>query len=788
MYFWRSQVSGQSRKSPGDKKGQFLGPARILATETKWDADGALQPSSSVWLVRGRSLIKCAAEQIRRASIREELLESMDQSAQVPWTFTRVAEEIGGNRYQDVTESLPEEEWLRAQDIEQAEPPVRRRLSQKRSLEAELPEDRVARRGKDSGSVPSRPSATSRARPYPTTSTEKGHQWWSDVHDAMWGDEVSYWTDENAAVSVELELPSNGKGLQQACRDLSSYFVGCMKRRAIEVSERRMTDEERLQFREAKMTEVKNFVAARAFETLPENLKPPKELAVGMRWILTWKMKEDGTAKPKARAVLLGYQDPAYEHRATTAPVMTRQTRQMVLQVAANKGWPVAKGDVSGAFLQGREYPDKLYCIPCPEICEALQIPAESVTRLRRACYGLVDAPLEWYKTVAEFLETQGLERLWSDACCWVLRDGNEVAGIISGHVDDFLFTGCEKNRKWKQVIEAIQARFKWGDWDRDDFVQCGVQVKRVSDGFELTQVRYVETLKEIPLNASRKKQITEATTEREKSQLRALLGGISWHAQQIGPHLSAEVSLLLSEVSQSQVSTINKANACLRRARAHKTHAMKIHAFNQGEELGMFGWVDAGNQNRIDGYSTQGIFIGLAPTNLLRGELCRVTPMAWHSNRIERACRSPGASEAQAAVNGEDALFFARYQWYEIIHGAVDVRAPTQAVQQITGCLITDSRNVYDRLNTAVLSVKGAEKRTNIELIALKESQEQTGLILRWVHSEAQLANALTKGSTCREMELYYGMNHSWKIVADPEMQSARKRRAQGKEPLSSS
>ena len=115
-------------------------------------------------------------------------------------------------------------------------------------------------------------------------------------------------------------------------------------------------------------------------------------------------------------------------------------------------------------------------------------------------------------------------------------------------------------------------------------------------------------------------------------------------------------------------------------------------------------------------------------------------------------------------------------------------MRAPVQAVQQITGCLITDSRNVYDRLNTAVLSVKGAEKRTNIEFIALKESQEQTGLILRWVHSEAQLANALTKGSTCREMELYYGMNHSWKIVADPEMQSARKRRAQGKEPLSSS
>ncbi|CAE6922027.1 RE2 [Symbiodinium sp. CCMP2592] len=750
VYFWRSQVSGQSRKQPGDKKGQFLGPARILATETKRNEDGTLQPSSSVWLVRGRSLIKCAAEQVRRASNREELIESLDQGNQVPWTFTRVAEEIGGNRYQDVTESVPEDEWFRAQDVEQAEPPVRRRVGHKRPLEPA-----TSARPLEQAAATPQPSSH-RARPYPPTRSEQGHQWWSDVQDAMWGEELNYWADEAAAVSVELELPTGQKQLQQACRDLPTYFVGCMKRRAIEVSEKRMSDEERKLFREAKMIEVKNFVAAKAFETLPEALKPPKEVAVGMRWILTWKVKEDGTSKPKARAVLLGYQDPSYEHRATTAPVMTRQTRQLVLQVAANKGWSVAKGDVSGAFLQGREYPDRLYCIPCPEICEALQIPAESITRLRRACYGLVDAPLEWYKTVDEFLTEQGLQRLWSDACCWVLRDNDQVVGLISGHVDDFLFTGCEANEKWKRVIEAIQKRFKWGDWDRDDFVQCGVQIKRVSDGFELTQVRYIETLKEIPICASRKKQDTEATTDREKSQLRALLGGLSWHAQQIGPHLSAEVSLLLSEVSQSQVSTISKANACLRRARAHKTHAMKIHAFTQGEELGMFGWVDAGNQNRIDGYSTQGIFIGLAPVTMLQGSLCRVTPVAWHSNRIDRACRSPGASEAQAAVNGEDALFFARYQRYEIMHGCVDVRAPAQAVRQISGCLITDSRNVYDRLNTAVLSIKGAEKRTNIELIALKESQEQTGLIMRWVHSEAQLANALTKASTCRELELY--------------------------------
>ena len=69
----------------------------------------------------------------------------------------------------------------------------------------------------------------------------------------------------------------------------------------------------------AKAAEVRNFISAQAFEALPAHLKPSREQAIGMRWLLTWKVQEDGSVKPKARAILLGYQDPSYEHRSTTA-------------------------------------------------------------------------------------------------------------------------------------------------------------------------------------------------------------------------------------------------------------------------------------------------------------------------------------------------------------------------------------------------------------------------------------------------------------------------------------
>ena len=65
------------------------------------------------------------------------------------------------------------------------------------------------------------------------------------------------------------------------------------------------------------------------------------------------------------------------------APTTTRQTRQIQLQISASLGFVTQKGDVTGAFLQSREYPDQLLCIPTPEICAAMGLPPETITRVR---------------------------------------------------------------------------------------------------------------------------------------------------------------------------------------------------------------------------------------------------------------------------------------------------------------------------------------------------------------------------------------------------------------------
>ena len=55
----------------------------------------------------------------------------------------------------------------------------------------------------------------------------------------------------------------------------------------------------------------------------------------------------------------------------------------------------------------------------------------------------------------------------------------------MPGHVDEFLFAGIEHDKEWQEILRRINQRFKfkWGDWERDEFIQCGVKVAKVPGG-----------------------------------------------------------------------------------------------------------------------------------------------------------------------------------------------------------------------------------------------------------------------------------------------------------------
>ena len=134
VYYWRRQLQAKDRGS--FLTGKFIGPARVLATETRREGN-QLRPGSIVWIHRAGRLLKAAPEQLRKATPVEEDLEELQGPVELPWTITTLATDPRRRTFVDISEELPDdEEWEEARhevpkpaNIE--ENPVRRRHMRK---------------------------------------------------------------------------------------------------------------------------------------------------------------------------------------------------------------------------------------------------------------------------------------------------------------------------------------------------------------------------------------------------------------------------------------------------------------------------------------------------------------------------------------------------------------------------------------------------------------------------------------------------------------------------------
>ncbi len=660
VFYWR--------KDKGETKGSFKGPARVLVQETQKEmqSEGSYSATSSteigrphpggvVWLSRGGRLLRADPRQLRWASPREAAYHEIFNPADSPWTMTKETKDLLKGEYVDLVGPLPPEDA--DDEAEEVEPEGKRGMK-------ESDEDfrQVRRRLMEKTSVYG--DLTS----FLVDATGQSHE---EVEDAIGG--LCYWSTSGKAIEVSVDLPRKGNDLKKASRDLVSYLASAVKKNRREVFPRQLTKEHFEAFSGAKGKEVNKFLVNKVLETLPPEFQPPPELILRMRWVLEYKGDPETEA---ARIVVLGYLDPDYENRPAASPTATKTTRQLCFQYAAWRKFTAHKADVSGAFLQGREFQRELYVIPVPELSKALGIPIGATARLAKAAYGLVEAPLERYLSVCEFLESQGWVKTLADPCCWILpaksnlvvNDKREIKAVCYAHVDDFVFFGKDKEKEWEETKIGIQERFNWKQWETGEFVQCGTRiVQRADFGFDMDQEKYVDEVEEIDIAKDRRKEKDAVTSDKEKTQMRGVLGTLGWRNEQSNPRLSAEVSLGLSKIPTSTVEDLISVNKTVQKAKVNSKERLRIHSFPEEAELIVSGWTDAAEANRPDGSSTKGVAIGMAPRALLDGDETAVTLVCWKSGKIHRLCKSAPAAEILAAVDTEDEMYAIRYQWSEL-------------------------------------------------------------------------------------------------------------------------
>lgn len=103
-----------------------------------------------------------------------------------------------------------------------------------------------------------------------------------------------------------------------------------------------------------------------------------------------------------------GFTDPNLLKLRSDALTVSRCRRMTFRQAAADNQWSTEKGDVVGAFLQGRQSTDEprwVYIKPVPELRRPMNLSEGHLAQLLKAGYGLTSAPRQWWPQVSPDME-----------------------------------------------------------------------------------------------------------------------------------------------------------------------------------------------------------------------------------------------------------------------------------------------------------------------------------------------------------------------------------------------
>ena len=192
-------------------------------------------------------------------------------------------------------------------------------------------------------------------------------------------------------------------------------------------------------------------------------------------------------------------------------------------------------------------------------------------------------------------------------------------------------------------------------------------------------------------------------------------------------------------------------------RAQATSLEFVKFDDISHWSEVVFIGMGDQAHNNRSKGESTGGFVILASSPACKAGHVCRMSLLAWRTWRLKRRAVGSNDAEVQAILETEDVLFRCRLLWAEIhgaglkiqsLRGFDMVDAMEEIVRRVHGVLCTDSRGGFDAVEVNESPLLGlANLRSALQAFQLlRDHLKRTGCELRWVASDYDLGDALTK------------------------------------------
>ena len=200
-------------------------------------------------------------------------------------------------------------------------------------------------------------------------------------------------------------------------------------------------------------------------------------------------------------------------------------------------------------------------------------------------------------------------------------------------------------------------------------------------------------------------------------------------------------------------------------------------------------GWSDSAFANRPDKSSQGARVIALVDESFTRGQWGPATLITWDSKKLPRKVRSTPYSETQALAESVGEIDYVRAAVAEIFNGYANIHDWAEAVRTVPGVAVVDCKPTYDACVKSESSGLGlVDRHMALECISLRGKLQNTDIQLRWVHSEANPADAMTKETYIAQVPLMSMIKQSrWRLVYDPGFISSRNRTKKGMKTLDS-
>lgn len=331
-------------------------------------------------------------------------------------------------------------------------------------------------------------------------------------------------------------------------------------------------------------------------ETWEEAYLPDGTKAIETKWI--FRQKQDGTKK--ARLVAKGFQQIS-KNQYYYSPVATMPTVRTMLSQAIQNNLKIKQLDVPTAFLNGKLEED-VY-IKCPD---GVKLRQGNVLKLKKALYGLKEAPKCWNQRFHEFIIKNGFEQSKHDVCLYI-KDNTWLLIFV----DDILILG-----EGEEIIAKLKKEFNIKDLGEIKNY-LGLEITKRKDRLQITQKEMIQKLL-IKFNMQECKGVNTPLETNFNADIDApiidvpfkeLIGSLLYISTNSRPDIAFAVSYLSRFLDKPTQQLWTAGKRILRYLKATMDKSLIYTKFNGPVELKAYSDADWGS-DRIDRKSTSGCAI----------------------------------------------------------------------------------------------------------------------------------------------------------------------------------